>query len=163
MMTHGHIYASMIQVGTMQTSLANPPLPPASLPIILAFLPMHHAYGLAAYCQRAFVARSTWVIMGRWNPVKAVQLIRRYGVTQLPLVPSMMHQLINLDYPNLKEAMKSVNSAIAGAAYASDELQNKFRERVSDKLVFNVGFGMTELVCAAMQQPPPGFCLKPDS
>ncbi|ESK84071.1 4-coumarate- ligase [Moniliophthora roreri MCA 2997] len=163
MMTHGNIYASIIQLSAMETSLVNPPPPPASLPVTLAFLPMHHAYGLAAYCQRAFITRATWVIMGRWNPVKAVQLIRRYGVTLLPLVPSMMHQLINLDYPNLKEAMESVSSVVAGAAYASDVLQNKFKERVSDKLVFTVGFGMTELVCAATQQPTPGLRLKPDS
>ncbi|KAK7030859.1 hypothetical protein VNI00_013968 [Paramarasmius palmivorus] len=163
MMTHGNVYASITQLATMQTSLANPPPPPASPPVILAFLPMHHAYGLAAYCQRAFIARATWVIMGRWNPVDAVRLIEKYKVTQLPLVPSMMHQLINLDHPNLKEAMGSIRSAVAGAAYASDELQAKFKERVSSNLVFAVGFGMTELVCAAMQQPASGLCLKPDS
>jgi hypothetical protein len=47
------------------------------LPTQLAFLPLHHSYGLHQYCFRALVAPQTLVVLGQWNIKTALDLIQR--------------------------------------------------------------------------------------
>jgi len=58
-------------------SLLQPPVPdrPEGVPAVLAFLPMHHTYGLHAYVFRSMFGRSTFVFMSRWDVDTALQII----------------------------------------------------------------------------------------
>jgi hypothetical protein len=48
------------------------------LPINLAFLPLHHCYGLIGYGGRSLLSLVTLVIVPRWDLDFALELIPRY-------------------------------------------------------------------------------------
>jgi acyl-CoA synthetase (AMP-forming)/AMP-acid ligase II len=53
-------------------------LPLSGVPVTLAYLPMHHAYGLHAYIFRMTLAPATLVILRKWDVVKALECIPKY-------------------------------------------------------------------------------------
>jgi hypothetical protein len=56
-----------------------PPPTPEGLPVVLAFLPLHHTYGLHTYSFRIFLAPMTLVFMKRWDIEVALTAIPRFG------------------------------------------------------------------------------------
>ncbi|KAJ8092488.1 hypothetical protein PM082_023741 [Marasmius tenuissimus] len=158
MITHGSLSASLLQAVTIGISNTNPP------PVIpnregnsigLAFLPMHHVYGLSVYAQRTFLKPVKLIVMPRWNVDDALRLIKKYEITHLALVPAALHQLVH--YPNVsKDHFKSVMSASCGAAYTPSELVKKFQQYLPVKVELLVGYGMSEGTCNAAVQPARG-------
>ena len=53
--------------------------PPDGIPVILAFLPMHHTYGLNIYAFRSCLAQATLVLMPKWETKLALRAIPKYA------------------------------------------------------------------------------------
>ncbi|KAL0060642.1 hypothetical protein AAF712_012585 [Marasmius tenuissimus] len=158
MITHGSLSASLLQAGTIGVSNTNPPpvIPNREgNPVGLAFLPMHHVYGLGAYAQRAFWRPIKLIMMPRWNVDDALRLIKQYEITHLALVPAAVHQLAH--HPQVsKDHFKSIMNAGCGAAYTPLELVNKFQQYLPVEMEFLVGYGMSEGTFNATVQPSLG-------
>jgi acyl-CoA synthetase (AMP-forming)/AMP-acid ligase II len=103
---------------------------------------MFHSYGLHAYILRATLFPATYVIMERWNTSQYLRsipkevllllatllantpLTARYRVTNLTLVPSTVHQLVN--HAEIKTTdLSSVVQVTSGAAHLPPELGNR--------------------------------------
>lgn len=61
--------------------------------VLLAVLPFSHGYGLSCVLLSGLSAGSCLVVMSRFDPIKAVQLMRKYAVTHLFAVPPMLELL----------------------------------------------------------------------
>ncbi|KAK7050947.1 hypothetical protein VNI00_005059 [Paramarasmius palmivorus] len=161
MINHGNIIYSLYQTGVVgQTTLEvyTPPTPntPEGIPVALAFLPMHHSYGLHAFCFRSLLAPSTLVILSKWNVDLALKVIPKYHISNLSLVPSAIHQLVNS--PKLKQTdLSSVNAMFSGAAYLPPELASKLVSATRKGTSMTEGYGLSECTIAAMTQPWPGI------
>ncbi|KAK7030386.1 hypothetical protein VNI00_014130 [Paramarasmius palmivorus] len=158
MITHGSLTGSLLQLAILNASRSDPPpvlSSPEGIPIALAFLPMHHVYGLGMYSQRNFLAPSTLIMMPKWNAGDALKLIKKYQVTHLSLVPSAVHQLVN--HPDVSpDHFKSLVGAGCGAAYMPPDLFQKFQKLVPVKIDFVHGYGQTEMTFNSCAQPGNG-------
>ncbi|KAK1218620.1 hypothetical protein PQX77_018690 [Marasmius sp. AFHP31] len=145
MITHGSLSASLLQAATIGMSNTNPPpiIPNREgNPVGLAFLPMHHVYGLGAYAQRTFWKPIKLIMMPRWNVDDALRLIKKYEITHLALVPAAVHQLAH--HPKVsKDHFKSIMNAGCGAVYTPFELVNKFQQYLPVEMEFLVGSSLT--------------------
>ncbi|GLB38764.1 putative AMP-binding enzyme C-terminal domain [Lyophyllum shimeji] len=161
MISHGNIIYSIGQVVVMGAALAEVYTPPRintpeGIPIGLAFLPLHHSYGLHAYSFRAFLSPLTLVLMSRWDLKHALELIPKYKITSVALIPSVVHQLVN--YPGIdKVDLSSIQSMGSGAAYLPPELAAKLQALIPQSANFTEGYGMSEATIAAITQPYPGL------
>ncbi|ESK94691.1 4-coumarate- ligase [Moniliophthora roreri MCA 2997] len=161
MITHGNLLYSLYQTGvvtrtTMEVYTPPTPKTPEGIPIALGFLPMHHSYGLHAYCFRSLLSPTTIVILAKWNIDVALKVIPKYRVSTLNLIPSVIHQLVN--HPKLKSAdLSSVSNTFSGAAYLPPELAAKFISYTGKEATLTEGYGLSECTIAALTQPFPGI------
>ena len=58
--------------------------------------PLYHAAPLAFSVAIPFVYGVPVVVMDHWDPVEALQLIQRHGITHTHMVPTMFHRLLAL-------------------------------------------------------------------
>ncbi|KAF8887690.1 hypothetical protein CPB85DRAFT_1553254 [Mucidula mucida] len=162
MITHGNVIFSVNQVAIMARAVlavAVPPPPetPEGIPITLAFLPMHHSYGLHSYCFRSFLSPATFVLQGHWNMQDALRGIMKYKITNVNLIPSVIAQLVAHPSPALvKESLRTLRNLGSGAAYLPPELAARLRELLSTGLRITEGYGMSEATIAAVTQPIAG-------
>ncbi|KAJ7893270.1 hypothetical protein B0H13DRAFT_2527619 [Mycena leptocephala] len=124
MITHGNIIYANYQM-TMVNQFAAPyaaPRPEGSVLITIGVFPMFHACGLHAYIFWASLRPTTYVILEKWNTEHFLRAIVKYRATDLGLIPSAIHQLVN--HPAIKSAdLSSVISITSGAAYLPPELE----------------------------------------
>ena len=59
----------------MHHSQPPPPDTPEGIPVWLAFLPLHHCYGLFYYAFRFFLQPQTLVFLKQWNTEVALKAI----------------------------------------------------------------------------------------
>lgn len=59
--------------------ISQPPVfnTPEGIAVFMGVLPMYHSYGLHVFCFRAFMARTTVVLMPKWNMDMTLNLIPR--------------------------------------------------------------------------------------
>ena len=118
-------------------------------PTILSAVPLFHVSGLHAQLLVSLRHGRRLIFVHRWEPEKAVELIRKEKVTQFNGAPSMVQQLIGL--PGFEQPESSGNLSGVGFGGAGlhprliDEVLAKFKGRMS-----GIGFGLTESngVCA---------------
>ena len=80
--------------------------------------------------------RAPGVVADLWNTV------RRFGVTQLTLVPTVLSVLVDLPFPSRPETLKAIGS---GASVLPDTLARRFTDKTG--LPIRQGYGMTEAGC----------------
>ncbi|KAJ3711570.1 hypothetical protein C8R42DRAFT_688954 [Lentinula raphanica] len=151
MITHGNLMYSLLQIIVrLQAAAPYAPPPPSMPPVCLAFLPMHHSYGLHVYCFQSLLAPVQLVMLPKWNIDLALYAIPKYKITTLPLIPSLVHQLIN--HPNISSVdLSSLKTAGSGAAYLPPPLAEKFRAIMPGAMV-SEGYGMSECTISAVNQ-----------
>ncbi|KAJ3756236.1 hypothetical protein EV360DRAFT_95803 [Lentinula raphanica] len=139
MITHGNLMYSLLQIIVrLQAAAPYAPPPPSMPPVCLAFLPMHHSYGLHVYCFQSLLAPVQLVMLPKWNIDLALYAIPKYKITTLPLIPSLVHQLIN--HPNISSVdLSSLKTAGSGAAYLPPPLAEKFRAIMPGAMVSEGG------------------------
>ncbi|KAF7362910.1 hypothetical protein MVEN_00641900 [Mycena venus] len=153
--THGNDVFAYHQL-TATNKLAAPFLrQQASVPISIGVLPMFHTYGLHMYVLHSTLAPTTYIILEKWNTAQYLKTIAKYRATDLTLIPSVIHQLVN--HPDIETAdLSSVRSVISGAAYLPPELTAQMKSVLNEDAVVHQGYGLSESSLAAFTHPIEG-------
>jgi long-chain acyl-CoA synthetase len=136
-------------------------LPPTMQASGLLSVPLFHVTG----CHSALVAASfsgnKLVMIHKWNPEQALELIERERLTQFGGVPSMAWQV--LESPDFKKRdTSSVASISYGGAPAASELVKRIKEAFPNVTASN-GYGLTETSALAISNIGVDYVRKPDS
>ena len=117
------------------------PTPPVD-PALILCVPLFHVTGLVPVMMGTFVSGARLVIMHRWSPERALELIERERVTNFVGVPTMSWELI--ESPDF--AMRDTSSLVSvggGGAPAPPELLRRIEDNFSTARP-GIGYGMTE-------------------
>jgi long-chain acyl-CoA synthetase len=110
--------------------------------LVLAALPFSHSYGLNGALLAPLQAGVPVVLLERFSPDDALDVIARHRVSVFPGVATMFRRL--LDSPRLAGAdLSSVRHALSGAAPCPWDLAQEWRTRTGIRILR--GYGMTEL------------------
>ncbi|MBM3335174.1 AMP-binding protein [Candidatus Sumerlaeota bacterium] len=109
--------------------------------VFLTVLPLFHSFGLSTAMLLPLLSGSTMVLMRRFHPVTAADLIEREKVTALLMVPSMFALLMRAAASN-PSRLSSVRLAISGGAALPMSLADAFEQRIGFPLF--QGYGLTE-------------------
>ncbi|KAA1476773.1 acetyl-CoA synthetase-like protein [Dentipellis sp. KUC8613] len=161
MISHRNLISSFLQtmiIGREYAKVAKPrPLQtPEGTRVVFGFLPFYHVTAFHLSILRIFTPPTTVIVLPRWNLDKVLDLITKYRVTHLGLVPSMAHQLVNS--PRLATTdLSSIISFGTGAAHLPTEERQKLIKYMPNVGPFAGGYGMTECTVSAMVSPLPGL------
>jgi long-chain acyl-CoA synthetase len=108
--------------------------------VLLAALPLSHAFGINGALFAPLMTGNTVVLVERFAPDAVVGLLERFGVTVLPGVATMFRRL--LDRPGFAGA-RALRLGVSGAAPCPWELAQEWRARTGVRIVR--GYGSTEL------------------
>jgi acyl-CoA synthetase (AMP-forming)/AMP-acid ligase II len=139
-------------------------LAPPEAPATLVTSPLFHVSGLYAGAVIALATgiKSVWM-EGRFDPVRAMQLIRDEGVTNWGPMNTIAYRFVN--HPRVGEYdLSSVTSIGSGGAPMTKELQERLREVfpcASDSAA--LGYGSTECTALATLNFGEQFRQKPHS
>jgi long-chain acyl-CoA synthetase len=136
-------------------------LPPDQQAAGLLSVPLFHVTG----CHSGLVAGSfngnKIVLMRKWNPERALELIERERITQFGGVPSMVWQV--LESPDFTRRDTSSVLAVAyGGAPAAPELLKRIKQAFPRVSAGN-GYGLTETSALASSNSGVDYERKPDS
>ncbi len=110
--------------------------------ITLCFLPLYHIYGLNVVLNPTLMLGCTLVLMPRFDPQRALQIIGDEQITFMPLVPPVLNTFCQAadrgEFPR-DHRVKWIKS---GAAPLAPELPKRFSAQTGIKI--SQGYGMTE-------------------
>jgi len=134
MLTHQNLTANIRQ--TLATGLMT------ESDVTLDFLPFYHIYGMVVLLNAGLVAGITQVIMPRFDPEGALNLIQEHKVTALFFVPPAVLALAN--QPRLDEFdLSAVRMLVSGAAPLPAEVGRQAAAKLPGCIVMQA-YGMTE-------------------
>jgi long-chain acyl-CoA synthetase len=141
------------------------PLPapnaPAPQRVVLLSVPFFHTTGCHSVCIPALVLGMKLVLMRRWNPKVALQLIEQEKVTNCGGVPTVAYQLLESeDRPNYD--LSSLETVSYGGAPAGSELAQRIAT-AWPRSQAGLGWGMTETSSIFTQNLAEDYTLRPDS
>ncbi len=127
----------------------------------LLSVPFFHATGCFAVMGPSLFAGAKIVLMRKWEPELAMQLIEREKVNGAGGVPTIAWQLI--EHPNRhKYDLSSLESVAYGGAPSAPELVRKIVEAFPKSLPGN-GWGMTETSATCSSNSAEDYQHRPDS
>jgi long-chain acyl-CoA synthetase len=110
--------------------------------IVLAAVPLSHAYGIMGGLLAPLLAGAAIALLPRFDPDVALAAIARHRVTAVPGVATLFRRL--MDAPSFSRgALATVRVALSGTAPCPWELATEWRERTGVRIVR--GYGSTEL------------------
>jgi fatty-acyl-CoA synthase len=116
----------------------------------LGVLPLFHVTGMQNSMNATIYAGATLVLLSRWNRDVAADLIKRYRVTNLTLVPAMVVDLISS--PDIGSYDLSSLRVIGGGGAAMPEaVARKLLELCG--LTYLEGYGLTETLAPSHSNP----------
>jgi long-chain acyl-CoA synthetase len=118
--------------------------------VVLVVLPLFHSFGQTV-CQNAIVrGGGTMVLMPRFEPVAAAQLIQKHKVRLFAGVPTMYFALLN--HPEVTvEMLSSVDDCASGGAAMPMEVMNAFDKKFGTDIL--EGYGLSETSPVASFNP----------
>ncbi|MBP2708043.1 AMP-binding protein [Microbispora sp. RL4-1S] len=129
--------------------------------ITLLTVPLFHATGCFAVLLPTMFSGNGLVLMYRWEPRRALELIERERVTVMSGVPTNAWQL--LSHPSLRDYdISSLGSVSYGGAPAPPKLLERITRLLPDRTPVN-GYGMTETTALAIYNSGPDYLARPDS
>jgi len=149
MLTHSNLYHSAkIDFETDKEHLLQKPL------IRLTALPMAHIFGVgvmdSGYVAEGAAADNLWVQMSWFDAEKFMQLIEKYHVHSIAVVPAML--LLILNHPKVNQYdLSSLEEIVCGAAPLPLEVVSAFQQRCNCQ--FRQTYGQTESTGLAATRP----------
>jgi acyl-CoA synthetase (AMP-forming)/AMP-acid ligase II len=110
--------------------------------ICLCFLPLYHIYGLNVVLNPCLMLGCTLVLMPRFDPARAVQLLTEEGITFMPLVPPVLNVFCQAAEGGAFPRQHRIKWVKSGAAPLAPELAKRFTSLTGIKIA--QGYGMTE-------------------
>lgn len=135
MLTHHNFIAQMLLTLAMDPDFTRPD------DIALGFLPFYHIFGLTVLCLNAFHKLQPVVIMSRFDLQLMCELIQKYKITLVSIVPPVAVQLAKHPIVS-KYDLSSVRLLGCGAAPLGKEHIDNIAKRMPAML--KQGYGMTE-------------------
>ena len=161
------MYGGMARAATAPAAPAEsaaPAAPAAAMPTRasqLLSVPFFHATGCHSTLVGTLATGGKLVLMYRWDPERALELIEREKVTSFGGVPTMVWQV--LESPNFE---KTDTSSVVGIGYggapAPPELVRRIEQHFPKASPSN-GYGMTETSSLAVGNGGPDYIRKPES
>jgi long-chain acyl-CoA synthetase len=137
------------------------PDPNASPKSLLQVVPLFHATGCHSILASAMVQGGKLVLIRKWDPEKAMQLIEREKVTHTGGVPTVAWQL--LEHPARERYdLSSLESVAYGGAPSAAELVRRLKQEFPKSAPGN-GWGMTELSSTHTHHAGEDYENRPDS
>jgi long-chain acyl-CoA synthetase len=128
---------------------------------ILLSVPFFHATGCHSTLCPALHSGHKIVLMYRWDPERAMQLIEQERITSFGGVPAMAWQVI--EHPAFARFdLASVESISYGGAPSAPELVTRIKQRFPQGAPGN-GYGLTETSSVTSQHAAEDYERKPDS
>ena len=166
--THRNICTNLVSLAFAQTraalrSGAAPALPAADAPqnAQLLSVPFFHATGCHSVLAANLAFGGKLVMMYKWDPERALELIERERLSSFGGVPAMVWQV--LESPSFaKRDLSSVRSVGYGGAPAAPELVRRIREAFPAVSPGN-GYGLTETSSVTTYNAGADYVGKPDS
>ncbi|GAA4521836.1 class I adenylate-forming enzyme family protein [Actinoallomurus oryzae] len=129
--------------------------------VSLLSVPFFHATGCHSVLVASALAGSTIVLMHKWNPERALELIERERVTMFGGVPTMAWQVLTSPHFD-KYDTSSLTSVSYGGAPAPPKLVEKIKELLPDRVPGN-GYGLTETSSVTTYNSGVNYLAHPDS
>ena len=130
-------------------------------PCFILTVPLFHVTGLVPVMLSAFASGTKLVMMYKWNPERALELIEREKVTIFVGVPTMSWDLLESpDFPTRDTS--SLLSVGGGGAPAPPELVRRVDSKFT-KARPGIGYGMTETNAYGPQNAGDDYVRKPTS
>ncbi|MGH0038569.1 MAG: class I adenylate-forming enzyme family protein [Myxococcota bacterium] len=147
---------------SMVNAVVNPPKEPHPYPTcFILVVPLFHVTGLVPVMLSCFAAGYKLVMMYKWSPERALELIERERVTRFVGVPTMTFDLLESpDFP--RRDTSSLASVGGGGAPAPPELVQRV-ERSFQRGRPGIGYGMTETNAFGPQNSGDDYLRKPRS
>ncbi|TPX37014.1 hypothetical protein SmJEL517_g01067 [Synchytrium microbalum] len=139
------------------------PVPDPTLPqkCTLLSVPLFHATGCHSTLQAVTFGGSKLVLIYKWDPKSAMEIIQREKVNGIGGVPSMPWQI--LEHPDVeKYDLSSIESVGFGGAPSSRELQQNIKRKFKSAMAGN-GYGLTETSSLAIGNQGYDYDLNPGS
>ncbi len=157
--------AYTVSAGMMRSGGGAPPeladLANAPQESILLSVPLFHVTGSHAMLLGSTAFGGKLVMMHKWDPERALELIERERITSFGGVPAMVWQV--LESPDFaKRDISSVKSIGYGGAPAPPELVRRIEQLFPGRTPSN-GFGMTETSSVVTSNSGADYLRKPDS
>jgi acyl-CoA synthetase (AMP-forming)/AMP-acid ligase II len=155
MLTHYNLVAQLCSIeGVSDAALIQPE------DTVLAFLPFFHIYGIVAFLNLSLHLGATVVTMPRFDLEQYLQMVEKYGVTILHLVPPIVLALAK--HPVVANYdLSKVRGAFSAAAPLSGIVADALYERVGFRV--SQAYGMTEVSGASHLGPTTPDKIKPAS
>jgi long-chain acyl-CoA synthetase len=134
MLSHRALLANHAQLAAIE------PPPIGADDVLLLAVPFFHAYGLNSGLGAIAYHGASGVLMERFDPMQAAELVARHHVTAIVGVPGM-YQAWSLT-PDVAEAFASVRLAVSGAAPLDRGAAHRFLEATRHPIF--EGYGLTE-------------------
>ncbi|MEO3782024.1 AMP-binding protein [Actinocorallia sp. B10E7] len=135
--------------------------PDTSQPSYLLSVPFFHATGCHSVLVANLAAGGKLVLMHKWDPERALELIERERVTTFGGVPTMVWQV--LQSPDFgRRDTSSVTSVGYGGAPAPPELVRRIEELLPGRIPSN-GYGLTETSSVTTVNVGIDYLRRPDS
>ncbi|WP_084957943.1 class I adenylate-forming enzyme family protein [Thermoactinospora rubra] len=129
--------------------------------VTLLTVPLFHVTGCFSALTPSMFGGSGLVLMYKWDPERALQLIEREKVTTMIGVPTNAWQLMS--HPDLdKYDLSSLTTLGYGGAPAPPKLLERIGENLPQRAATN-GYGMTETTALAIGNGGPDYHARPDS
>ncbi|GBG32652.1 Acyl-coA synthetase, putative [Hondaea fermentalgiana] len=128
---------------------------------VLLNVPLFHATGLHAVCMISIVTCRKIVMMSKWNPERALQLVERERITAFTGVPTMVLDMMN--HPNFSKYDTSSLEAVGGGGAAPPSTITKDIGKNFKNAAPTQGFGMTETNALSVLTDGDAYCAKPTS
>ena len=139
------------------------PPPPSGAPPVAALIsvPLFHVTGSHSGLTTGTFIGAKLVMMHKWSPERALELIERERITQFGGVPAMVWQVI--ESPDFKRRdTSSLQTVSYGGAPAAPELVRRIKEAFPQANASN-GYGLTETSALACANVGYDYERKPDS
>jgi long-chain acyl-CoA synthetase len=166
--THRNMTTNVVSLMFAQARAAlrrgeEPPAPggEAEQGATLISVPFFHATGCHSILVASMLIGSKLVMMYKWDPERALELIERERITQFGGVPAMVWQV--LESPSFaKRDLSSVASIGYGGAPAPPELVARLKQEFPEVAPSN-GYGLTETSSVTTLNSAEDYQARPDS
>ncbi|MFE3451099.1 class I adenylate-forming enzyme family protein [Nonomuraea sp. NPDC059194] len=129
--------------------------------VTLLTVPLFHVTGCFAVLMGTMFTGGGLVLMYKWDPGLALQLIEREQITGMTGVPTNAWQL--LSHPDVgKYDLSSLSGISYGGAPAPPKLMERINAELPGRAPSN-GYGMTETTALAINNSGADYARKPDS